>query len=181
MAIPPLALLHCVSSYPADPADANLRSIETMRRAFGVPVGWSDHTLGTETTLAAVALGAAVIEKHLTLDRSRPGPDHRASLEPDAFAAMVAAIRIVEAALGTGAKTRTAAEEDVARAARRSLHWARDLEAGGRIGAADLVALRPGTGIAPGRLTDLVGRQVARPVRGGDPVRAEDLDDEAAR
>ena len=95
-----LALLHCVSNYPADPADANLRAMHTMATAFSVPVGFSDHMPGTEIAVAAVALGACIIEKHFTLDRTLPGPDHQASLEPMELVALVQSIRSVEAALG---------------------------------------------------------------------------------
>jgi N,N'-diacetyllegionaminate synthase len=173
---PPLALFHCVSSYPASPSDANLRAIETMRRAFGVPVGWSDHTLGDETALAAVAMGASMIEKHLTLGRGRSGPDHGASLEPAGFAEMVDRIRSVEAALGTGMKAPTAAEADVAAVARRSLHWNRSLDAGTVIGEDDLAALRPGSGLSPARWSDLVGRRTAERVRDGELVRTTDVE-----
>ncbi len=173
---PPLGLFHCVSSYPAAAADANLRAIETLRRAFGVPVGWSDHTPGIETALGAVAIGASLIEKHLTLDRDAAGPDHRASLEPDGFRALVAGIRSTEASLGDGRKRPVDAERDVAAVARRSLHWRRDLAAGATIGPDDLVALRPGTGLAPGRSTDLVGRRTASPVGGGQMVRGSDIE-----
>jgi N-acetylneuraminate synthase/N,N'-diacetyllegionaminate synthase len=173
---PPIALFHCVSAYPADPADANLRAITTMRRAFGVPVGWSDHTLGLETATTAVALGASLIEKHLTLDRGRSGPDHRASLEPDAFASLVASIRSVEASLGTGVKAPVAAEREVASVARRSLHWRRDLEAGAVVATDDLAALRPATGFAPGRTFEIVGRRTTRRVHAGTQVVARDLE-----
>lgn len=173
---PPLALFHCVSSYPAAPADANLRAIETMRRAFGVPVGWSDHTIGMDTALAAVALGATMIEKHLTLDRRRSGPDHAASMEPAGFESTVAAIRAVEAALGTGRKAPVPAELDVAAVARRSLHWRRDLAAGVRIAEGDLDVLRPGTGLSPARLGSIMGGRTARPVRAGSMVRLADLE-----
>jgi N,N'-diacetyllegionaminate synthase len=175
----PVALFHCVSTYPAAPEDANLRAIETMRRAFGVPVGWSDHTLGNETAFAAVAIGATLIEKHLTMDRGRSGPDHRASLEPKAFAAMVDGIRAIEAALGSGVKAPTAAEADVAAVARRSLHWIRSLEAGTVVGDDDLAALRPGTGLPPARRWDVVGRRTARPVRAGELVRDADIEGRA--
>ena len=173
---PPIALFHCVSSYPAAAADANLRAIRTLRAAYGVPTGWSDHTPGTETDIAAVAVGADLVEKHLTLDRAMPGPDHATSLEPGAFAAMVRDIRSVSAALGTGLKIPVPAELDVARVARRSLHWAADLAAGSVIARDDLVALRPGTGLAPGRLGTLVGRRVTRPVRAGSQVDASAID-----
>ncbi|MBI5449351.1 N-acetylneuraminate synthase family protein, partial [Candidatus Gottesmanbacteria bacterium] len=99
-----LILLHCTSNYPTRPKDVNLRAMETMRRAFSVSIGYSDHTLGIEIAVAAVALGACVIEKHFTLDRNLPGPDHQASLEPDEFRSMVKAIRSVERALENGEK-----------------------------------------------------------------------------
>jgi N-acetylneuraminate synthase/N,N'-diacetyllegionaminate synthase len=173
----PLALLHCVSSYPARPEDANLRAIATMRHAFAVPVGWSDHTPGIELALAAVAAGAALVEKHLTLDRSLPGPDHAASLEPPAFRAMVAGIRAVEAALGTGVKAPVAAEREVAAVARRSLHWRRSLPAGQVVTESDVDALRPGTGLAPGRVGEIVGRRTAHAVDAGALVVARDVED----
>ena len=175
----PLALFHCVSSYPASPEDANLRAIETLRRAFGVPAGWSDHTPGIEMPLAAVAMGASLVEKHLTLDRGLPGPDHRASLEPDAFGAMVRAIRAVEAALGSGAKAPVEAEADVARVARRSLHWGRSLPAGAAVGGDDLAILRPGTGLAPARLDAVIGRRTSRPVTAGAVVLPGDIEEPA--
>ena len=114
-------LLHCTSEYPALAADANLRAMETLRRAFGYPVGLSDHTLGWEVPVAAVALGAVVVEKHLTLSRDQEGPDHKASLEPGEFSAMVKAIRNVEMALGDGRKRPTAEEWVTAERARKKL------------------------------------------------------------
>ena len=168
---PPLALFHCVSSYPAAAADANLRAIETMRRAFGVPVGWSDHTPGVETAIAAVALGATLVEKHLTLDRARSGPDHQASLDPTSFASLVQAIRETEASLGDGDKRPVAAETEIAAVARRSLHWRVDLAAGSVIDAGALVALRPGTGLVPASAAGLVGRRTAVDVRAGRMIR----------
>ncbi|HYO44874.1 MAG TPA: N-acetylneuraminate synthase family protein [Candidatus Limnocylindrales bacterium] len=172
----PLALFHCVSSYPASPSDANLRAIETMRRAFGVPVGWSDHTPGVELALAAVAAGATLVEKHLTTDRTLPGPDHQASLEPDAFAAMVAGIRAVEAALGSGVKAPVEAERDVTAVARRSLHWATSLPAGAIVAEADVATLRPGTGLAPAKIAAVVGRRTVRPVEAGTAVAPGDIE-----
>ena len=173
---PPVALLHCVSSYPADPADANLRAIATMRTAFGVPVGWSDHTTGLELPLAAVAAGASIIEKHLTLDRRRPGPDHRASLEPAAFRDMVAGIRLVEGALGSGDKIPADAERPIAALARKSLHWGGSLPAGTVVADDDVVAMRPGTGLHPARLRSIVGRTTVRAVRAGSAVDEADLE-----
>jgi N-acetylneuraminate synthase/N,N'-diacetyllegionaminate synthase len=174
---PPLALFHCVSSYPAAAADANLRAIETMRRAFGVPVGWSDHTPGIETAIAAVAIGASLVEKHLTLDRARSGPDHRASLDPAAFASLVRAIRETEASLGDGEKRPVSSETEIAAVARRSLHWRADLAAGTVIGPGAFVALRPGIGLEPAREAALIGRRTAVDVRAGRMVQSADLQD----
>lgn len=173
---PPLALFHCVSSYPARAEDADLRAIETMRRAFGLPTGWSDHTPGTDLALAATAAGATLVEKHLTLDRAMPGPDQATSLEPDEFARMVTGIRTVTSALGTGEKAPVEAERAIAAVARRSLHWTRDLAAGTVVADRDLVALRPGTGPAPGRTGDLVGRAVRRSTKAGSMVDPDDLE-----
>jgi N,N'-diacetyllegionaminate synthase len=173
---PPVALFHCVSSYPAAPEDANLRAMATLRAAFGVPVGWSDHTPGIEMSLAAVALGAELIEKHLTLDRSLPGPDHRSSLEPEAFGELVRAARAIESGIGSGEKRPTHAEIAMRAVARKSLHWTRDLAAGTAVGSGDLAALRPGTGIAPSRLGELVGRPLVRPVAGGSQAAPDDVE-----
>lgn len=171
----PVALLHCVSQYPASPADANLRAMDTLARAFGVPVGFSDHTLGTSIPIAAVALGATVIEKHFTLDRTRPGPDHRASLEPDELKAMVRDIRAVESALGDGIKRPVKAEAEVGRVARKSLVASRDLEAGAVLKTSDLEAKRPGTGLSPA-LTDLiVGRKLRASLTKGALITLESL------
>ncbi len=172
----PVALFHCVSNYPAAPGEANLRAMATLRGAFSVPVGWSDHTLGIEVALAAVALGAELLEKHLTLDRALPGPDHRASLEPRDFAAMVSGLRAVEAALGSGVKAPTETERAIARVARKSLHWRRSLAKGETVRAEDLQALRPGSGVPPSRLDRYLGRKLGRPVREGTPLRDEDLE-----
>jgi N,N'-diacetyllegionaminate synthase len=153
-----LALLHCVSTYPADPADCNLRVLETMAVAFGVPVGYSDHTLGIEIAVAAVALGACIIEKHFTLDRRSPGPDHHASLEPAELAALVRAIRNTEAALGHGRKEAVPNEAVNARLARRSLVAARDIPVGTRLTRTLIAVKRPGTGLPPAMLPSLLGR-----------------------
>jgi N-acetylneuraminate synthase/N,N'-diacetyllegionaminate synthase len=155
-----LVLLHCVSSYPAEAKDINLRAMLAMNVAFGVPVGYSDHASGAEVALAAVALGACVIEKHLTLDRNLPGPDHQASLEPAELKALVTGIRTVEAALGDGVKRPAASEFDTAQVARKSLVAARDIPAGTTL-TGDLIAImRPGTGLAPSMRSQLIGRTV---------------------
>jgi len=132
-----------------------------------VPVGWSDHTLGDAVTLAAVARGARIVEKHFTLDKGMPGPDHRASLEPGELGAMIERIRIVEVALGHGRKAPTEREADVSAVARRSIVAARDLEAGRPIARADLVFLRPGTGIPPHAIDWVVGRAPRVPIAAG--------------
>lgn len=163
-----LVLLHCVSNYPADPAEANLRAMHTLATAFGVPVGFSDHTPGSEVALAAAALGACIIEKHLTLDCNLPGPDHKASLEPDRFADVVRTIRVVESALGTGRKGPAVSEANTAAVARKSLVAARDMEAGTLL-TAELVALkRPGTGLPPALLPHVLGRRSRIGLKAGD-------------
>lgn len=172
-----LAILHCVSSYPAETADVNLRAMQTLRDAFRHPVGYSDHTLGIEVSLAAVALGACVIEKHFTLDTRMAGPDHRASLEPAWLASLVAGIRTVEQCLGDGVKRPRPVELGVAAVARKSLFWADDLARGEAVTAGSLIALRPSSGLHPRVRDSLVGRRLARPVRGGEPVREADLEE----
>lgn len=144
---PPLALLHCVSNYPADPATVNLRAMATMSQAFDVPIGYSDHTPGIEVPLAAVALGARIIEKHFTLDRNMEGPDHRASLEPDELTAMVSGIRTVEAALGDGRKHPAEPELATADIARKSLVAAGPIAKGSRLTREMISLKRPGTGL----------------------------------
>jgi N,N'-diacetyllegionaminate synthase len=163
-----LILLHCVSSYPTTAADANLKAMETLRRAFGVPVGYSDHTMGLEVSFAAVALGACVIEKHFTLDRRLPGPDQQASVEPDELKALVAGIRNVEAALGHGRKEPAACERDTAEVARKSLIAAVDIPQGGRLGGECVVIMRPGTGLPPAMLPYIVGRIARRAIAAGE-------------
>jgi len=165
-----VVVLHCVSSYPADPADANLRAMATLAAAFHAPVGYSDHTPGIEVALAAAALGACVIEKHVTLDRTLPGPDHRASLEPAGFAALVRGVRLVESALGDGRKRPMPSEADTAAAARRSLVAARDVPAGARLTDEALAVLRPGTGLSPALRARVVGRVAKVHIPAGTPL-----------
>jgi N-acetylneuraminate synthase/N,N'-diacetyllegionaminate synthase len=170
-----IVLLHCVSAYPADYSDLNLRAMATLADAFGRPVGLSDHSLGTSVAIAAVALSACVIEKHLTLDRNMPGPDHSASLEPAVFGQMVQAIRQVEAALGDGRKEPCAAERDTARVARKSLHARHDLAAGAILTADSIIIARPETGLPPAMFESVVGRKLRNTVAAGDPIRQDDL------
>jgi N,N'-diacetyllegionaminate synthase len=154
----PVTLLHCVTEYPAPYAEINLRAMETLRSAFGLPVGYSDHTQGVEIAVAAVALGAVVIEKHFTLDRALPGPDHAASLEPPELRQMVDAIRHVEAAIGDGVKAPAPCEVPNMVVARKSVVAARALPAGHHLIAADLDIKRPGSGLASKHLPALIGR-----------------------
>lgn len=165
-----LILLHCVVNYPPPFSDLNLRAIDTMRRAFGVPVGWSDHTPGWLAPVIATTLGAAVIEKHFTTDRARAGPDHRFALEPDELAEMVRAVRDTEAALGNGIKRRAPTEDDLYVTARRSLFAARDLESGTVLGPDDVAVLRPGTGIEVADLDKVIGRTARRHVDRHEPL-----------
>jgi len=165
---PPLAILHCVSNYPAAPEHANLRAMDTLASAFNRTVGWSDHTEGSSITLAAIARGAGIIEKHYTLDRSLPGPDHKASLEVEEMRNLIRDIRAVEAALGDGVKRPTPPELDTARVARRSLVAARDITKGETVDAAAIAVMRPGDGLPPKRQGDIEGRRAARDIRVGE-------------
>jgi N,N'-diacetyllegionaminate synthase len=153
-----LTLLHCVTEYPAPYEEINLRAMETMRRAFNLPVGYSDHSPGIEIAIAATAMGAEVIEKHFTLDRSLPGPDHAASLEPSELKEMIGAIRHVEAALGNGVKVPTPCEVGNMAVARKSIVAAMNLPAGRKLQATDLLIKRPGNGLAPKYLSMVCGR-----------------------
>jgi N,N'-diacetyllegionaminate synthase len=168
-------VLHCVSNYPTNPDDVNLRAMGTMEAAFGVPVGFSDHTLGIEVAVAAVALGAHAIEKHFTLDRKLPGPDHRASLEPNELAEMIRSIRSVEAALGHGRKEPAASEANTASVARKSLVAARDIRAGARLTVEMITVLRPGTGLAPSMTPYIVGRTAKATIEAGTVLSLEML------
>ncbi len=160
-----LTVLHCTSAYPAPADSLNLRALATIAQATGLPVGYSDHSQGVEAALAAVALGATVIEKHLTLDKELPGPDHRASADPAEFAAMVQGIRSVEAMLGDGVKQPQPIEQNTRDVARRSLVVMRDLSQGHRLRDEDLGLRRPGTGIAPDQWEQAVGRRLAMDLR----------------
>lgn len=157
-----ITVLHCTTEYPAPPEEVNLRAMQSIAQAFGVAVGYSDHTEGIEVPIAAVAMGATVIEKHLTLDRNLPGPDHKASLEPDTFAAMVRGIRTVEQAMGDGIKRPTASEQANLPVVRKSLVAARPIRAGELFSEVNLTAKRPGTGISPMEWDTWMGRTAAR-------------------
>lgn len=168
-----VVLLQCVTNYPAAAEDINLRAMLSMQSAFNVHVGYSDHTLGIEVALAAVALGACVIEKHFTLDKKFAGPDHRASLEPQEFEAMVDGIRKVEASLGNGQKVQAASEASNAAVARRSIVAARDISMGTQITSAEIAFKRPGTGLPPRMAEQLLGRVARVDVRAGSLLQLE--------
>ena len=168
-----IALLHCVTNYPAEPIDINLRAMKTMEQKFGVPVGFSDHTTGYEITLGAVALGAQIIEKHFTLSRELPGPDHPASLEPDELDSMVRSIRRVEASLGNGEKKPARSEASNALVARRSLVAARYISAGTVMDSAHISLKRPGTGLPPKMLSQILGRTARVDVSEGTLLQME--------
>jgi len=160
-----IILLHCVSNYPARIEDVNLRAIETLKQAFKLPVGFSDHTLGITAPIAAVALGACVIEKHFTLDRNLPGPDHKASLEPDELKEMVKAIREVEKALGDGIKRPTKEEEEIKKVARRSIVAKVDIPEGAIVTEDMLDVKRPGTGIEPRYIDMIIGKKAKEDIK----------------
>ncbi len=167
------ALLQCVSCYPAAPSDSNLLALETLQKRFNCPVGFSDHTVGNTTGIAATALGACMLEKHFTQDRNLPGPDHKASADPVQLKSYISAVREAESALGDGRKERRPAESNTAMVARRSLFAGRALSVGSRLSAPSVVALRPGNGIPPSRLPELVGKRVVRRIEQGERLRAD--------
>jgi N,N'-diacetyllegionaminate synthase len=156
-----ITVLHCNTEYPTPFEDVNLRAMLTIGHALGVAVGYSDHTPGTEVAGAAVALGAAVLEKHFTLDRNLPGPDHKASLEPDELKAMVQAIRNLEKALGDGIKRPSPSEVKNRPIARKSLVATQSIKTGELFSADNITAKRPGAGISPMRWDEILG-QVAQ-------------------
>lgn len=157
-----ITLLHCNTEYPTPFADVHLRAMAALRAEFGLPVGYSDHTPGIAVPLAAAALGAVILEKHFTLDKTMPGPDHQASLEPAELAAMVAGIRQVEEALGSGEKHCTPSEAKNKDIARKSLVARRPICAGERFTAENLAAKRPGNGISPMRYFEVLGQNAKR-------------------
>jgi N,N'-diacetyllegionaminate synthase len=151
-----IVLLHCVTAYPAKVEDVNLKAMETLRREFKLPVGLSDHTLGITIPIAAVALGACVIEKHFTLDKSLPGPDHRASLEPEELKQMIKAVREAEEAVGDGKKVPIEEEKQIQKVARRSIVARVSIPKGTIITEAMLDIKRPGTGIEPKHMSEVI-------------------------
>lgn len=158
-----ITVLHCNTEYPTPMKDVNLKAMLTIGNEIGVNIGYSDHTMGIEVPIAAVAMGATVIEKHFTTDRTLPGPDHKASLEPDELKAMVSAIRNIELAIsGDGVKAPSESEFKNISIARKSLHTAREIKAGEVISERDLIALRPGSGISPMKVNEVIGKTANR-------------------
>lgn len=153
-----ISLLHANTQYPTPMEDVNLKAMITLKNAFGLDVGYSDHTLGIEVDIAAVAMGAKIIEKHFTLDKSLPGPDHKASLEPDELAAMVRAIRNIELALGDGLKHFSKSESENIKIARKSIVAKRDIKKGEIFSEQNICVKRPGDGINPMRWDEVIGQ-----------------------
>lgn len=175
-----LTILHCTSNYPTAPEHVNLRAMATIGTLTGMPIGYSDHTLGIAVCPAAVALGAQVLEKHFTLDRKMEGPDHKASLEPDELKAMIDHVRIIEAALGSAEKGPTETEHEMRVLARRSIAAGRNIPAGTTLSADDLVLLRPATGILPKHYDSIIGRQTTRAITAGDTLQWDAVDGDPA-
>lgn len=165
-----ITILHATTDYPTKMQDVNLRAMKTIEQAFKVSVGYSDHTLGIEVPVAAVALGASMIEKHFTLDQNMEGPDHKASLEPDELKAMVKAIRNIEVALGDGIKRPSKSEEKNMFVARKSLVAACDIEEGDVFSEQNLTVKRPGTGISPMRWNDVIGQLAIKHYKADDLI-----------
>ena len=171
-----LILLHCVTNYPASFESLNLRAIKTLKEAFKLPVGYSDHSLGIYAPISAVTLGAVVIEKHFTLDKNLPGPDHKASLNPEELKEMVNAIRLIEKALGDGIKRPTPEEEKIKKVARRSLVANVDIPKGTVIKKEMIAIKRPGTGIEPKYLNVVIGKRAKRDIKKDEVLKWEDLE-----
>jgi N-acetylneuraminate synthase/N,N'-diacetyllegionaminate synthase len=171
-----LILLHCTTSYPTAPENTHLRKLPSLAATFGCPVGFSDHTEGITAALGATVLGACLIEKHFTLDRNLPGPDHRFSSDPAEFAALAAGVRTLERQLGQPLLTPTASEGESRALYRLSCAASRDLPAGHRLSETDIVFLRPGTGIPPAQAAFLYGRRLVRRVTAHIPLVLGDID-----
>lgn len=170
-----LILLHCTSNYPASFDSINLNAMHTMADKFGLPVGYSDHTKGILVAPVAVAMGATVIEKHFTLDRNLPGPDHKASLEPGELTQMIRNIRSVEQCMGDGIKAPTPSELEISAIVRRSVVARHELKAGVTITENDIILLRPGDGIAPKYIKKIIGKVTAHEINEGQCLQWDDL------
>jgi N-acetylneuraminate synthase/N,N'-diacetyllegionaminate synthase len=171
----PISILHCTSEYPASYDELNLRAMVTMKEEFGLPVGYSDHSLGEEASIAAVALGATIIEKHFTIDKSLPGPDHQASLDGVELKKFIESIRITERILGDGIKRPTAGELKNISGVRRGLVAARDLNKGVILTREMLTFKRPNTGIEPFEIGDVIGKRLIKDMQEDEVFRWEFL------
>jgi len=170
-----ITVLHCNTQYPTPFADVNLKAMETIRDKFDVRIGYSDHTMGVEVSVAAVALGATIIEKHFTLDRTMKGPDHAASLEPDELTSMIEQIRNIEVALGSGVKQPSQSEHSNMIVARKSMFLAGSFAKGHVIGKDDVVMKRPGDGMSPMLFPAILGRSLKTDLPKDHQIRLEDL------
>jgi len=170
-----VTVLHCVSNYPAPPEDVYLRCMLELGSRFQRSFGFSDHTVGNDAAIAAVALGAQVVEKHVTLDRSLPGPDHKASATVDEFASLVQSVRCVEMCLGDNEKHFSAVEREIAHVARKSIVTVRDMRAGEVLSLRDICFKRPGTGLLPTERDSIIGRPLARAVQANRVLKREDI------
>jgi N-acetylneuraminate synthase/N,N'-diacetyllegionaminate synthase len=170
---PPLALFHCTSAYPTPLEDVNLRAMQTMAARFDVPVGHSDHTTVVETPALAVAAGARLVEKHFTLDKTLPGPDHAASLEPDELSRAVSLVRDATTVLGSADKQPTETERENRAVVRKSLHAATDVIEGERFSTANVSVVRPADGLSPAEFDAVRGRRATRGLAAGEPITAD--------
>lgn len=170
-----LVVLHCTTNYPCPVEDANLLAMDTLGKATQSLIGYSDHTEGILVPGMAVAMGAVVIEKHYTIDRNLPGPDHKASLEPGELKEMIDQIRLIEKIRGTGAKVPTASEQRIAEVARKSIILAQDVAADTVLTTEMLVIKRPGTGISPAQLQQVLGKKTTRALKQDKPLQWEDF------
>lgn len=173
--VPGLILLHCVSNYPANPLSLNLRRMKALQERYGCPVGFSDHTVGSEAAVIAVAMGACIIEKHFTLDHSLPGPDHRFSADPNEFSELVKRVRRTEAIMGPGGLTYAPEESGARRNFRRSIVARVPISKGSRITAEMLAYRRPGNGLPPAARDEVIGRVAARDIAVNEQIHLEDL------
>lgn len=168
-----ICILHCVSNYPAKPEELNIRNINTLQKLFEVPVGFSDHSTGTASSIAAVALGANIIEKHITMSRKIPGPDHYFAMEPEDLRGLVAGIREAELSLGHSSRILDQKEKEKAYTYRRSILVRRDMKQGEIIKATDLEIIRPGSGIPPVQIDNVVGLELKKDICAYTPLRWE--------
>lgn len=170
-----IILLQCTSAYPAKPEDINLRAMDTLRSAFNYPVGFSDHTLGCEIALASVAMGADLVEKHFTLDKSMEGPDHKASIDPKELEYLVKSIRKIEAAFGDGKKIPTNNEDEIAKLVRKSIYANKDITANEEISRDKLKISRPGDGLPPSSLDLILGKKAKEDIKAGTQITLEQI------